>query len=614
MPASKKPDNAPPPPAETAPQDKQYTAIVYFHGMGAQRRYEEISRLVDALDRLSYVKRDTPLDGIPVAKLSGIEARLEPSRVTPDERLSYIRAYYDRGAAQPEGFTTAYRFYEAYWAPLAAGKSSARSVVKWLLVQFKTPAQTIRSPWRDRARLRRAALYAMWQADRGASTPAYSDSEYQYILNRYDAFEEPDKRRAFEKGSFRAFLKWLTEANPKDDDQRRIQLAKKWRRAYVLSEIYNMMVLLTILLAITILGIAAIGSLLRTIAMLTEGMSYLQIELLQPYLSVSPLQYIIELVPYAPHPFVAFGLLLISAIAMRRFLRDYVGDVQLWTTYQETDDKHKTRTEILERGTVLMRHVLSDPACGRVIVVGHSLGSAIAYDCLLELGRINRAENAENPFKASLRLDVIDHFITLASPIDKIHYFFESHTGKYHRYNRVVDDIRGDIGTVPFAKNRKATIHWVNFWDRADIISGAIDSASSRSAPLLMVDNVQVSNYLLGLPGPSHSGYFQHERVMSDIFSMIFHGAHSFKNPPRNEKGWPDLDQVMLGPGNRSSFFDIAGIGLALVPWLILFASLLVAFTPIAASITLNAALALVAAGALLALGSALRGHVRSID
>ena len=529
-------------------------------------------------------------------------------------QVSYIRAYYDRGAVQPAGFTTVYRFYEAYWAPLAAGKSSARSVVKWLVYQFKTPLLALFSSWRDRDRLRRAALYALWQTDRHAKKPAFSDAEYQDILSQYDAFERPDTRREYEKGNFRTFLTWLTATDNDEKSARRTALALRWRRGYVIGELYNMMTLLTILLALVIMITAVIGSLLRTIATLGEDISLLRVDFLDPYLSASPLKYLIDLVPYAPPPILSLGLLVATGLAMRRFLRDYLGDVQLWTTYEETDDKHKTRSDILERGVQLMRHVLGDPACGRIVVVGHSLGSAIAYDCLLELGRINRSINTEDPFDAELRLDCIDHFVTLASPIDKIHYFFESHIGKYHRYNRVVDDIRGDIGIVPFAKNRKPNIHWVNFWDRADIISASIESASSRHAPLLMVDNVQVSNYFLGLPGPSHSGYFKHERVMSDLFSMILHGSHSYKNPPRDAEGRPDHTGILLGPGIRHSFFEIAGIGLAVVPWLFLFASFLVAWTPIVAMVTLNAALALIAAGAIVAGISVAIGHRKSIQ
>ncbi len=612
------PDADTPAPTETddpaAEEPGKYTAIVYFHGMGAQRRYEEISRLIDALDRFAYVRRDTELAGLKVGMLRGIQARLEPHRIEPDARISYIRARYDRGEAQPEGFTSTYRFYEAYWAPLAAGKSSGRSVVKWLFAQVPTPFLTLFSRWRDRARLRRAALYTLWQADRHTDTRTYDDDTYQYVLRGYDAFEQPDQRRAYPKGSFSEFLDALTDGGSHADSRRLVELARAWRRAFRRSECFNMAVLSSIVLAIVILGVAVIGSLLRTVDTLMGGAEVLSLGYLAPLLSAPPLAFIIDLVPAAAPPLAVFLALVAAGFALRRFLCEYVGDVQLWTTYQETDDKHRARTAILERGTVLLRHLLGDPQCGRIIVVGHSLGSAIAYDSLLELGRFNRAENAEDAFKGSLPLHLIDHLITLASPIDKIHYFFESHTGKYHRYNRVVDDVRGDIGTAPFARNRKPHIHWVNYWDRADIISATIESASSRAAPQLAVDNVQVSSYLFGMPGNSHSGYFEHEHVMGDLFSVIFHGSHSYREPPRDERGRPDYDCLALGPGGGGSVFGIVGVGLVLVPWLILFSSILSMFSGPTARVVFGVAIVLLLLGGLFALASKAIGHQHTIN
>ena len=121
-----------------------------------------------------------------------------------------------------------------------------------------------------------------------------------------------------------------------------------------------------------------------------------------------------------------------------------------------------------------MTHVLEDEACGRVIVVAHSLGTAVAMDTLLRLGRYNRARDRENPMEGPLPLEKLRCFVTMGSPIDKIHYFFESYRSSYHRYVRVVEALRGDISTAPFAKNRKPHIHWINVWDRGDAISGEV--------------------------------------------------------------------------------------------------------------------------------------------
>ena len=38
-----------------------HTAIVYFHGIGTQRRHEEISRLLDAIDQYSRTQDGTTI-------------------------------------------------------------------------------------------------------------------------------------------------------------------------------------------------------------------------------------------------------------------------------------------------------------------------------------------------------------------------------------------------------------------------------------------------------------------------------------------------------------------------------------------------------------------------
>ena len=65
---------------------KSYTAVVYVHGMGQQRRFEEMSRLIDSLDKhANAVSRKAPATLHPGAFdprwLASIMPRLEPCRV-----------------------------------------------------------------------------------------------------------------------------------------------------------------------------------------------------------------------------------------------------------------------------------------------------------------------------------------------------------------------------------------------------------------------------------------------------------------------------------------------------------------------------------------------------
>src|SRR5262249_59742513 len=121
-----------------------------------------------------------------------------------------------------------------------------------------------------------------------------------------------------------------------------------------------------------------------------------------------------------------------------------------------------------------------------------------------------------------LPLEKIVVFVTMGSPVDKIHYFFESYRSAYHRYIRVIEGIRGDITEIPFAKNRKPHIHWINFWDRADLVSGSLETPARPPLANLRGDNVQVSSFPFPYPGARHSGSFQHRPVIPHLYAIIF--------------------------------------------------------------------------------------------
>lgn len=109
-----------------------------------------------------------------------------------------------------------------------------------------------------------------------------------------------------------------------------------------------------------------------------------------------------------------------------------------------------------------------------------------------------------------------------------MHYFFESHKGKYHRYNRVVEDVRGDIGTRPFSYGGEARIHWFNFWDRGDIISGSVETASPDNPKLFetAVHNHEVASFSLPIGGASHGAYFTNRYFVGTVYEVVFTNRH----------------------------------------------------------------------------------------
>jgi hypothetical protein len=337
---------------------------------------------------------------------------------------------------------------------------------------------------------------------------------------------------------------------------RLVQLAKRWHRRYVGIEWSNFFVIGTIALAMLVaLGCAAL----------------VVLTLLRIGIDAFDHTWVEDLLPEANWTNAAFGgAMLVLAAGGRTFLSEYLGDVQFWTTYEDTSTKNRKRREILDACTDTLRHVLADAKCDRVVIVAHSLGTTVALDSILALARENRANHPDDESKGTMGLEKISHFVTMGSPIDKVHYFFESNAGSYHRYNRVVEELRGDIGTWPFAWNAKARVRWINFWDRADIISDALFTPTNRAYDTISVDNVETNNLTWPDPAGAHLAYFENAQVIETVFRATFDA--SFEWPARRGlEPTKDAtrDAVLASQESRAStnFFHWM---LVWLPWLVI--------------------------------------------
>lgn len=556
--------DAPAAPKKNARPPAGYTAVVYFHGMGSQRRYEETSYLIDQIDRYLGSQERA---GTPLGQLRGIEACVEPLNPRLGEpttaTVSYVKA--DLTVAAPTTDNTRIRFYEVYWAPVMAEQKSAMGVLKWIFLQPLRPFKTLNSPWRERQRLRRAALGAMFEAERGTATAAQLD-DYTELLEAYDQFESPAQRRAFPAGHFEDFLQFIGERPAVTPEQaaRRRALARRWRDAYRRDEIRNAVLLATMALALLLVA---------------AWVPFLVLLLLECLLAWEPVASLLRQweLSFTANWQTAIGIVvfLAGALGITRFLTDYMGDVEAWATYEETDSKHMARSKVLDRSVEILTHVLEDKACTRVAVVAHSLGTSVAHDALLALRRRNLAYNPANAMIGAVDLRKLEHIVTMGSPIDKIEYFFESYVSNSHRYKRVVEKLRGDIGSEPFSDNHKPHIHWINFWDQGDPIGGALHSPASARGLRQRIDNVHVASYRFPDPAASHSGYFAHRTVIDCLFRVICQRAASFRTLKQPAPKQPyDYASVYLGPGEPTGTrMPLVWMALA-APWLVLVASL----------------------------------------
>lgn len=514
------------------PEQAHFTAVVYFHGIGQQSRYEEQSRVIEALDDYAVAEEDK--------HLQQLHARVEASRSEiSDENVGYVTVNRDGQE---------YRFYEVYWAPLTTTGTTGWSVLTWFMRHIITPVRVFNSAWSNRRRWRRSYLYSLWETK-------HADSDefrpLMHLIRIYNDFCDNALRSTKIEDTFDDFISYVEQqeitkefANTDDD---LVSLSRAWRRYMYGQESWNFFVFLTI--------------------------GYLT--LLVPILTISRMIYfwltdesLASFIPTTIPALIFFGILLILAIVVipstiARFLRDYGGDVQLWSTYEETNEKYLKRQAIVKLGLDKMTHVLNHEGCERVIILGHSLGAPIAYDTLLSIGRHNRAvaqtidedvssdivvEEADatltdtlmqnlgvggglplpmplSPTGQIIQTNKIEYFVTMGSPIDKIYYLFESKRGLYRPYEAIVDEIRGDMGITPFIlPDEVPNFRWINFWSQEDYVGGATFTPNPRNFKKreIKVNNVLIRSHFFPSPARSHVGYFRHHTVVGVLYKLIF--------------------------------------------------------------------------------------------
>jgi hypothetical protein len=176
-----------------------------------------------------------------------------------------------------------------------------------------------------------------------------------------------------------------------------------------------------------------------------------------------------------------------------RFIGDKVadsfGDVVLYTTTDLKSRRYEVRRRILQGCVEKVRQLLlrTPPEYyGRIVLVGHSLGSVIAYDTI---NRINHEMNAGGVISQGMARR-LKGLVTFGSPLDKIAFFLRSRAGEDQHIKRQIQanfhSFRAkdwnpgsnpppDLALVSGIKHHLDGMVWLNFWDPKDPIGGPLD-------------------------------------------------------------------------------------------------------------------------------------------
>jgi len=168
-----------------------------------------------------------------------------------------------------------------------------------------------------------------------------------------------------------------------------------------------------------------------------------------------------------------------EALVARYFIVEYVGDVAAYVSPYKDSKFDEIRKKIQAVGLGVGKVIygfgpgtVNVPDYRKVVVVGHSLGSVLAYDTL------NALINQDNVSAKTEQHGVVARtraLVTFGSPLDKTAFIFRMQASSDQDWIR--EQLAASVQPliVSYALYRPPSFEWVNIWSPMDIISGELN-------------------------------------------------------------------------------------------------------------------------------------------
>jgi len=235
---------------------------------------------------------------------------------------------------------------------------------------------------------------------------------------------------------------------------------------------------------------------------------------------------------FLENPAWVWPFLIFFSAKVREILVQYVGDVAIYVRPNKLDRFDEVRTKIKEAARSVVSALFtayapnSQPGAApefqydKIALVGHSLGSVIAYDTLNRLmlddwlsdGALEVAERTAT-------------MVTFGSPLNKTAFLFTIQ-GKdtLHIRERLASTVQPLILSYP--KFRK--LKWVNVYSRNDIVSGDLkfyDLPGYQDDPVPAVAVQNIKDRDAAVPLVAHVAYWKNKTVWQTLLSQIAPGT-----------------------------------------------------------------------------------------
>ncbi len=512
-------------PPENPTRRNSTAAVIVIHGMGRQTRYDTLATIANLLvEEHERQEKRRP------------ETRVGEKQLTPDMRTMSA----EFTLASRNGHAKDVSVFEVYWAPLTEGKISFLSTIRFLIVSALLGFWQFMQDGRQFRRWQFGKVRSFHTSARTFTGLLLATLAVIALVVLYGAFLFSVIYKAVTALVFA--LKLVT---PESFPRSEFNLAQQID-VFLFSFTFpagTVVLLSTLALFLTKLIVRlekghvipykllyylmlAFGCALLAI-MITSGWSILllladygfatlpghvHVEVAKRFLDW--LTDLIDVLAYNQYSAMTWFWLAVNTVLFwlfHVFIQEFVGDVAIYVTAHRADRFWDTREQIQSTAVKVAQAVYDSTVNGRhiydeIYIVGHSLGSVIAYDTLNSLIRDDsvRGDRTRGVLERTKLL------LTYGSPLDKTAYLFRSYA----------EDL--GIRMAAGAARQPLILHdgfrsmpWINIFSRADIIGAPLDFYDSHTSK---VHNLEDKEGFV--PFLAHTQYGDHS-----ILRRVLHTA-----------------------------------------------------------------------------------------
>lgn len=215
------------------------------------------------------------------------------------------------------------------------------------------------------------------------------------------------------------------------------------------------------------------------------------------------------------HELVVWLFLFLVSLFVRKLFVQYLGDVAAYVDSHSLDKFNDIRTKIKTKVFEQAKAVYSNPQYEHVAMIGHSLGSVIAYDTLNAL--INHDELNGRLFNVTNRTKLL---LTFGSPLDKIAFIFASQIRNATATREALAATLQPLIQlyIPFRN-----IKWINIYAPRDIVSGKLefydDDENGDYSTSRRIDNIIDPEATI--PLVAHTEYWGNPLLFDQLYNNL---------------------------------------------------------------------------------------------